>query len=268
MSDITNKKDTKNIEVYYEYIADRSKRITAALYRVTDLFSDKEPLKWYLRNEGIYIFKKISGIAFVQDKKRIDCIESIEKRVKNLFAILELSSFGSYISKTNFDVLEKEYRTLLSLIKDKKKELISGPFSEEIFIDLEKNFAYLKYPTGYPEERYRHKKQKEAENPRFKEGNEFESDKRSLKEEAGIAVNNNRGMIGDEFIKSKVNNQTRQDKIIELIRQKGEVGVGEIAVFFGDVSEKTIQRDLILLSDKGILQKRGDKRWRKYSILE
>ncbi len=46
-------KDEKEILPIGELLCDRIQKITEALYRVTDLLSDKEPLKWQLRDSAI-----------------------------------------------------------------------------------------------------------------------------------------------------------------------------------------------------------------------
>ena len=45
-----------NIKDIYGYVTDRIQKLTAALYRVTDLLSDKEPLKWTLRDKALNLY--------------------------------------------------------------------------------------------------------------------------------------------------------------------------------------------------------------------
>ena len=80
-------------------------KITEALYRTTDLFSDAEPLKWALRKEALDILN-----AQPRD------ILALEATVKNILLKLELAACGTFISKKNFDVLGREYKTLLDKI--------------------------------------------------------------------------------------------------------------------------------------------------------
>ena len=42
-----------NIKDIYGFVTDRIQKLTAALYRVTDLLSDKEPIKWTLRDKAL-----------------------------------------------------------------------------------------------------------------------------------------------------------------------------------------------------------------------
>ncbi len=89
----------------FEELKQRALKITEALYRTTDLFSDAEPLKWALRKEALDILN-----AQPRD------ILTLEATVKNILLKLELASSGTFISKKNFDVLGREYIGLLDMI--------------------------------------------------------------------------------------------------------------------------------------------------------
>ncbi|MBI2175264.1 MAG: hypothetical protein HYU35_00840 [Parcubacteria group bacterium] len=61
--------------------------------------------------------------------------------------------------------------------------------------------------------------------------------------------------------------ETRKRQILELVKERGWVSVGDLAsTFRGVVGEKTLQRDLLRMVDRGLLQKAGDKRWRRYAL--
>ena len=89
----------------FEELKQRALKITEALYRTTDLFSDAEPLKWALRKEALDILN-----AQPRD------ILALEATVKNILLKLELAACGTFISKKNFDVLGREYKGLLDII--------------------------------------------------------------------------------------------------------------------------------------------------------
>ena|SRR3989344_3128438 len=89
----------------FDELKQKALRITEALYRTTDLFSDAEPLKWALRKEALDVLN-----AKPQD------IMLLEATVKNILLKLELAVCGTFISKKNFDVLGREYTGLLDMI--------------------------------------------------------------------------------------------------------------------------------------------------------
>lgn len=84
-------------------LKEKALKITEALYRTTELFSDSEPLKWSLRKVSLEILDVVSSVD----------VGKAEGLIKGLLLKLELASSGTFISKVNFGVLEREYLALL-----------------------------------------------------------------------------------------------------------------------------------------------------------
>ena len=104
-----------------EELKQRALKITEALYRTTDLFSDAEPLKWSLRNEALEILN-----MHPQNFVRFDGL------IKNISLKLDLASSGTFISKTNFEVIKGAYNDLLDRamsIKDNCQNLLDPPIA-------------------------------------------------------------------------------------------------------------------------------------------
>ncbi len=70
-----------------------------------------------------------------------------------------------------------------------------------------------------------------------------------------------------EFAKPLESKDDREKKILEVIQDKGIVSIKDISSVIFDVSEKTIQRTLQLLIDKGQIKKEGERRWAKYQLV-
>lgn len=60
--------------------------------------------------------------------------------------------------------------------------------------------------------------------------------------------------------------QDRKERILEIVRDKGHVSIKDISDTIKDVSEKSIQRDLNSLIEKGQIIRQGERRWSTYSI--
>lgn len=56
----------------------------------------------------------------------------------------------------------------------------------------------------------------------------------------------------------------RMSLILELVRKRKHVSIKEIASVIKDCSEKTIQRELNLLIEKGLIRREGERRWSVY----
>lgn len=185
-----------------EYVMDRIKKLTSALYRVTDLLSDKEPLKWTLRDKAIEIYDN-----FLKDKDII---------LSDIINILDLFSSESSIFNINYDILKKEYKNLKLFIEENKKSII---MEQKPIIDLSIGQSPI-----------RHTEEKEQRPKEPKENN-------------------------------------RKEKVIELLKDQGSRTISELMPFFEQISEKSIQRDLIDLVRMGKVVTEGEKRWRKYKLL-
>jgi hypothetical protein len=59
----------------------------------------------------------------------------------------------------------------------------------------------------------------------------------------------------------------RTGLILEFVRKHKNVSIKDISKVIRDVSEKTIQRELLLLIQQGLIEKRGERRWSLYSPL-
>jgi DNA-binding transcriptional ArsR family regulator len=65
----------------------------------------------------------------------------------------------------------------------------------------------------------------------------------------------------------KVNKMSnRRETIVSVIRDKQPVSIKDISTVIRDVSEKTIQRELISLIEEGVVSKAGERRWSTYSL--
>ena len=112
-------KTIKNSEKSYDYIVERLQKLTEALYRVTDLFSDKEPLKWSLRDNAIELYSKLTSI-----RRNSSNFQDVIEYANRIIRILEIASTGTIVSSMNFDILRKEYINLMSVVEGNKEVII------------------------------------------------------------------------------------------------------------------------------------------------
>lgn len=66
------------------------------------------------------------------------------------------------------------------------------------------------------------------------------------------------------LIKDKKN--SRQENIINLLKKDSNLTIKDFTKVIKDCSEKTIQRELILLVEKGLIKRIGERRWSTYSL--
>lgn len=59
---------------------------------------------------------------------------------------------------------------------------------------------------------------------------------------------------------------TRRDAILSVIRARGSARIKDISTVIRNVSEKTVQRELLALIAMGIIVKEGKRRWTSYTL--
>lgn len=221
-----------NIKDIYGHITDRIQKITAALYRVTDLLSDKEPIKWTLRNTAIMLYDNLVSIKNVKDKNTSlgDSLNLIYQIVKSL----ELVAAGTCVSMLNFEILKREYLALSAFMEGKKAEV------------AREQPILLEFPV------YRNKTASltSFKNQTFSETTQTPS------------ISSKPPDLWESDLKN------RKGKILDFLKNGAAKTVNEIAAILkGEASEKSVQRDLFDLVRVGKIIAVGDKRWRKYEVL-
>lgn len=78
--------------------------------------------------------------------------------------------------------------------------------------------------------------------------------------ERPIQKDSQKGQHGDN---SKAQSE-RAERILDYIRRQGSVSIKEIAATIKGCSEKTIQRELALLIQQGLVRRVGERRWSHY----
>ncbi len=239
--------DISPIENSFSQVSVKVKKITEALYRVTDLMPDDEPLKWTLRKEAIMIFNSFLNADTRSPHELTREFKVASRIIKKILSLTELASFGSFIARTNFDVLSREYNFILAFVQD---DLNIDKTGSAIFGELKTANEDALISSPYFNPRDDRKELNIEDNPGKGGGSNSSSAMR-------IEAHNDAGPLHFSY---------RHAKILSLVKEMGEVSIGDIYSHFSDISAKTIQRDLISLVNRGIIGMNGDKRWRRYAL--
>ncbi len=234
------------------YVEERAKKITEALYRVTDLFPDREPLKWNLRAGAVEILEVILSLGSYPPKGTGDSLKNTEQRIQRLVALLDLAQAGSFISSLNFEVLKSEYRNLQGFLLVPSNEPSQNLLP--VFYELQ-NMGIIEKQLSSGEEG-------DKAPPEALEKQMRERDRPQKRDEP---IGQDNGQISRRYFPEK----DRRSVIVDCLqRRPGQwVSVRELAALFEhNLSEKTLQRDLAGMIEEGIVDKQGDKRWRRYAM--
>lgn len=234
-------------------IRKKTERLASAIYLLTDFFSDKEPLKWLLRKRTLRIIPKTISLklSYLPKEKKENILNDIEVSTMKSVSLLETAYMGGLISEMNFSILQKEFNNLINMGKSYGKSI------SNLNQNLKKDFFQEDlYKTDY----------KGHHNYNMSDRGVSYNNSQKYKSSGQLSnLADNKPLEKKDKEESDKKNK-RQLKIIEIIKDKKEVSIKDIADMIKDCSEKTIQRELMSLVQSGVLKKEGEKRWSKYSL--
>lgn len=226
----------------FVFICKKTEKLTSAVYMISNLFPDTEPMKWTLR-------KKVSDLlSFIFQYK--DVFEGGEKdfsygakgQTFEVTSLLEVCFRAGLVSNMNFSLLKQEFFNLVLAIEESKgadKEPANELLSKSFFDVSRPAFSTPSFYSRAPEETLQISSEKTP---------------RQVKDKDELVV------------KGEVKKSARQNTILTLLRKKKELTIKDISMVIKDCSEKTIQRELISFISAGIVKRTGERRWSTYSL--
>lgn len=256
------------------YTTQKALKISTALYMITDIMSEKEPLKWHLRS---------CAVNLLEANERNIC-ETIERTLD----ILIIARIARAVSPMNADVLEEELNNLLKvacgergIVKDDNQPLFGKDFFDvkSRLPAVGENTVEDKVEDIKKEEIVFEVEVKKTVDVKPSLIIDDEDDIESKVERPattlipqGIrsAFMPRVALVEDDIIertaRSNDTKSGRREIILTTIREKNNCSIKDIATKLPAVSEKTIQRELVAMTEEGILIKEGDRRWSTYRI--
>lgn len=210
----------------FSFVLKKTEKLASALYLITNLFSDNEPMKWTLRKKVSELMSFMVSYKDIRQSELPSFINTAKTKVLEIVSLLEVASLGGLVSNMNFSIIDQEFSNLILALNNTQKTDSSNTILPIKFFNFDK-----------------------PEYPRFQPQNNHEIRDALTSRESSVFKSNN-----------------RQNIILGLLKKKRELTIKDIASIIKDVSEKTIQRELISLISAGVLVKTGERRWSKYSL--
>src|SRR3989344_2735178 len=104
----TGKKHDNTID----YIVRKAEKLTTALYLVTDIVSDKDPIKWKAREVWVDVLSDTTLSSSLSASERMSTLRNVIKKIEKIVAFLDVAQSAHLISEMNSSVLKREYLTL------------------------------------------------------------------------------------------------------------------------------------------------------------
>lgn len=245
----------------FSFFVLKTERLTSALYLVTSLLSDNEPLKWKLRENALQVLtdiKQVSTEEFANGDqtfvfyKNID-LDAFRRDVDDILSLLAVSLNSGTVSTMNLALLKSEYETLAQNISstiDRSMQafVLSGYNSHDpLPLTESKNVSLSQISDS-----------RLLDNLPTSSAGRSAEDKRHAPSRSVTAISEDN---------ESVTKNERQDKIKTFLKDKGWVSIKDISTILPECSVKTVQRDLSVLVDRGVLKKKGDRRWSRYALV-
>lgn len=105
-------------------IAKKSEKLVTALYLVTDLVADTEPIKHSLRKNAVALLSSMNTLSQLEVRDRILELKLSLKSVTEILSLLHVAVTAGLVSQMNGELLIEGYRSL-QLVLEKKHPLFS-----------------------------------------------------------------------------------------------------------------------------------------------
>jgi hypothetical protein len=263
-----DKKDTRNIQPlptasqregflagsHIGFVFKKIERLSTAIYLISNLWDEREPLKWKLRDKNLCLIEESTKYHYSRlvDKSHIH--NELVSRIAEIISLLEIAFASTLLSEMNLRVIKEQYIYLIKLIEER----------EEGFLLLPKNFFEAK-----------------QEDPNYLKPNLIgELHQKDTSLSGDVLYKGHQGQEKDKRMSFRSSTEPRpkpapstsksgddrQETILSLIRSRGEITVKDAVTVIKGCSEKTIQRELLSMTATGILKKKGERRWSRYSL--
>lgn len=247
---------------FFEVASKRAEKIITALYMVTDFIKDNEPIKGELRSVGLSLLGATHDITKNSVTLFKATLPEVTALVRKTISFLEVSATMSLISDMNYQILRNELMALAGNYESKFSN-----FGVRITDIIGKETLEKKDTEVLPQ-----KEESLIESGVFYKGqlkDIFNKGQETFSKKT-ISVLTKKDTKISTAVKNSIvestNSNERKNKIINILKIKGIANITEISVDIEGVSEKTIQRDLQSLIDKGVLERVGERRWSRYSL--
>ena len=227
----------------YLYIFKKTEKVTAALYLITNLVSDSEPIKWQIRQKSLKILSDILSLKRLSVTQAKGVINDLLAHVSEIISLIKIASISNHISAMNHGVMYKELVLLLNNLDSLNSESFSGGnlmLPQDFFNVPEPIFQQTVQPSVSVFSKGQYK--------------------------TNVAVKDNSSQQVEMPNKDTIKDN-RRETIIRLLKLGKPLGIKDFSVEIKGCSEKTIQRELIDMVEKGVLKKTGERRWSVYSLV-
>jgi len=254
-------------------IQKKTQSIVTALYMISDFMNDNEPIKSELRSIGVSLIKDVLYIQMSDRGEHYKRVSIVHYKIAELQTLITLGRALGMVSLMNSKLLDDElvnlshavqYLQPVENIKSKSFILPENLFKQEFQKNTVLNDRHISsIHTEKNAREYSVASPVNLGNSSFQKFSFEKNNKENIVPDTDIFPKKTDQNI---MIKTEIKDN-RKKEIMDTIKRQGVVSgvtIKDITKLFRDVSEKTIQRELTEMLQKGQIKKTGEKRWSRY----
>lgn len=264
---LVSQAQSNNITSFGVTISKKCERLATAIYLITNFLSDTEPIRPRLRALSLELVRDASLVKNGSQTAEVNVLEALRSNVFETLSLLELAFIAGLVSEMNFTILKREYVLLRDTIDVKKASRESR--TDNILGD---NFFRVSEPVQVSNSKFHTPYTAQVTKGHSIGQTITTMSDRNTKGQDGVQRSDlgySRGQTSVATTRAitDVAKESRRARILKLVKDNREVTIKDIATHFADLSEKTIQRELVSLVEGGVLKKFGERRWSRYALM-
>jgi len=251
-----------NRSKHFLFIYKKTERLVTAVYMITNFVKDSEPLKWRMRERALELMSLNMSFNTVSLSERKELLREYQAISIEIVSLTSIAYRSGLISEMNWTILKKEFESLVDIIERGENRQAN---EETIMISPDFFDAPKIQSTNPPvTPTASSPRPSQSASPVLYKGQENKSAPRG-----DMSFRPRRPEVK---IQKDITPATHPDKgdrkglILSILAKRDGLSVKDFVDSFKDVSEKTIQRDLLAMVASGTIRKEGERRWSRYFV--
>ena len=236
-------------------IAKKTEKITTAIYMVTDFIHESEPLRSQLRTLGLALVSGTRRIGARSTEPHYALADEVVRTADEIIVFVNLASTIGLVSEMNGKILINELEKV-------KAEIDRHYGGKTVLFATHPGYANILLSSSMfevePAEKMLENFDKGQTNFNGQNSINTAQAPRKIETPERTEITPKKSDIGMKI--------ARRNDVLNVVRSKGRVSIKDITSLVKDMSDKTVQRELLGLVKEGVLIKEGEKRWSMYRI--
>lgn len=212
----------------------RAERLVAAIFLLTNHVDPREPVRHEIRSSATALLQKVLDLRDEMRSSSSRKIIDFQAAVRHVISQVHILVFAGLISSQNAEVVVSAFDELGNFITLARRTNLS----ESVRISREELLEVRAHDKGQIKD---------------------------IKDKLSI-TDSTRTPIKSPQSAPRAGSSARGMSVVEILRAGGDLNIRDIAANLPEYGEKTIQRELASLIERGIVRRTGLKRWSRYSL--